>query len=363
MSGQESFWYRIRKCGHVCPYERAEVFADNSVRVPYMKKGNLAIAFAGAAGAAVAVKMLTRAATVNFDDVADKIIHAERSRFISVDGIRVHYQEFGSRQAPPMILIHGYTASAYVWRTAAPMLARAGFHVLAVDLIGFGYSEKPRWFEYSITAQTRAIERFMDRVGIGRAIIVGSSYGGAVAATLALDYPERVEKLVLVDAVINDDLQAHPILRLASIYGVGEIITPFLSDSKIFLRYRMNGTFARANRHMITEERMESIRRPLLAADGHHSLLATSRNWRACRIEHDAHLINQPTLIIWGEDDTVIPVTDGHKLHDTILHSRLVVLKDCGHVPHEERSELFCEIVSEFCRDRKGRVSSEVLND
>ncbi len=320
-----------------------------------MKKRNLAIAFAGAAGAAVAVKMLTRAATVNFDDVADKIIHAERSHFISVDGIRVHYQEFGDANDPPMILIHGYTASAYVWKTTAPLLADAGFRVIAADLIGFGYSEKPRWFEYSITAQTRMIERFMDRVGIGRAIVIGSSYGGAVAATLALDYPERVEKLVLVDAVINDDLQSHPILKLASIPGVGEVITPFLSDSKIFMRYRMNGTFARANRHMVTEERIESIRRPLFASDGHHSLLATSRNWNANRIEHDAHLINQPTLIIWGENDNVIPVTDGHKLHDAILHSNLVILKDCGHVPHEEHSEMFVQIVGEHCVSRRAR--------
>lgn len=319
-----------------------------------MKKRNLAIAFAGAAGAAVAVKMLTRAATVNFDDVADRIVHADRSRFINIDGIRVHYQEFGDAANPPMILIHGYTASVYVWKTAAPMLAREGFHVIAVDLIGFGYSEKPRWFEYSITAQTRMIERFMDRLGIGRAMIIGSSYGGAVAATLALDYPERVEKLVLVSPVINDDLQSHPILKLASIPGVGEVITPFLSDSKVFMRYRMNGTFARANRQMVTEDRIEAIRRPLFAADGHHSLLATSRNWNANRIEHDAHLIGQPTLIIWGEDDTVIPVTDGHKLHDAILHSRLVVLKDCGHVPHEECSEVFCEVVTEFCRNKNG---------
>lgn len=323
-----------------------------------MKKRNLAIAFAGAAGAAVAVKMLTRAATVNFDDVADKVTHAERSRFINVDGIRVHYQTFGSPQAPPVILIHGYTASTYVWRTAAPMLAKAGFHVIAVDLVGFGYTEKPRWFEYSITAQARIIERFMDRLGLGRSVVVGSSYGGSVAATLALDYPERVDKLVLVSPVINDRLKSHPILKLASVYGIGEAITPFLSDSQVFMRYRMNGTFARSNRHMVTDERIAAIRRPLHAADGHRSLLATSRNWNAGRIEHDAHLINQPTLLIWGEDDAVIPVTDGHKLYDEILHSRLVVLKNCGHVPHEECSEVFCEIVSEFCHDRKSKLSN-----
>ena len=93
------------------------------------------------------------------------------------------------------------------------------------------------------------------------------------------------------------------------------------------------------------------------AADAHHSLLTTSRAWRAARIEHDAHLINQPTLIIWGEDDKVIPIDDAYRLHETMLHSRLVVLKNCGHVPPEEKSDLFVDIVTQFCTDRKGHIA------
>jgi len=115
-----------------------------------MKKRNLAIAFGGAIGAAVAVKLLTRADSVNWEDVSDKVVHSEHSHFVNVDGARVHYQEFGDPSQPPMILIHGYTASLYVWKTSAPMLADAGFHVIAVDLLGFGYSEKPSWFDYTI---------------------------------------------------------------------------------------------------------------------------------------------------------------------------------------------------------------------
>ena len=178
-----------------------------------------------------------------------------------------------------------------------------------------------------------------------------------MAATLALDYPERVEKLVLVDTVCNDNLKNHPVLRLASIPGVGEALTPFLADSRVFQRYRMRGTLAPANHDLITDDRVESILRPLTAADAHHSLLATSRAWDACRIEEDAHLIDQPTLIIWGEDDKVIPLDDGHKLHDSILHSRFVILKNCGHVPQEEKSESFAELVAEFCRDPQGRIT------
>jgi len=313
-----------------------------------MKKRDIALAFGGAIGAAVAVKMLTRAKTVNWDDVHDFVVHSDRSRFVNVDGIRIHYQEFGDAARPTIVLIHGYTASVYVWKTAAPLLADAGFHVIAVDLVGFGYSEKPRSFPYSIDAQARIVSRFMDRLGIGRATIVGSSYGGAVAATLALDYSSRVEQLVLVDTVINDNLKKHPILRLASIPGVGEVITPFLSDSRALHRWRMRGSLA--DPALVTEERIDSIRRPLFAADGHHSLLATSRNWHAKRIGRDAHLIRQSTLIIWGEDDKVIPLRDGYELRDEITDSRLVVLKNCGHVPQEEQSALFCEQIAEFCR-------------
>jgi pimeloyl-ACP methyl ester carboxylesterase len=322
-----------------------------------MKKRNLALAIGGALASAVAVKLITRAGSVLWDDVAAKVPHADKSRFVNVDGARVHYQEFGDAAKPPVILIHGYTASVYVWKTVAPLIAGEGFHVIAIDLLGFGYSEKPRWFDYSIASQARMVSRFMDRLGIGRAVITGSSYGGAVALTLALDYPARVEKLVLVDAVCNDDVKNHPILRLVAIPGIGEIVTPFIADSKAFLRFRMQNTLARANHHMITAERIESIRRPLFAADGHHSLLATSRAWRANRIERDAHLINAPTLIIWGEDDTVIPIKNGHTLHREILNSRLVVLKDCGHIPQEEKSELFTEFVSDFCRHKKGRLA------
>lgn len=328
-----------------------------------MKKRNLALAVAGAAGAAVAVKMLTRPSTVNWERVKPFVANSENSHFINVDGARVHYQEFGDATRPPVVLIHGYTASVYVWKDAAPLLAERGFHVIAIDLIGFGYSEKPRWFDYSIQSQARMVSRFMDRLGIGRATIAGSSYGGAVAATLALYNSERVEKLVLVDAVINDALKSHPLLRLASLPGLGEVITPFVADSRSYLRLRMQGTLAPSKHHLITDDRVDSVRRPLLAADGHHSLLATSRNWSATHVERDAHLIDQPTLIVWGEQDTVIPVEDGYKLHQDILNSRFVIFKDCGHVPQEENSELFANVVAEFCHDKKGRIAEPENED
>lgn len=125
------------------------------------------------------------------------------------------------------------------------------------------------------------------------------------------------------------------------------------------MRRRMHDTLSPANHDLITDERLNSTLRPLRAADAHHSLLATSRNWHAERITRDAGLIDQPTLIIWGEDDTVIPVSDGYMLHEAILNSRLVVLKDCGHVPQEEKSEAFTELVTEFCGGKKKHLEEK----
>lgn len=326
-----------------------------------MKIRNLALGIGGAVGAIVAVKMLTRAKTVDWERVSRQVVHSENSHFAEVDGMTIHFQEFGDPSDPTLVLVHGYTASTYVWHSVAPLLAEKGFHVIAPDLVGFGFSEKPSWFDYSITSQARVVVRLMNVLGIGRATLIGSSYGGAIGSTIALDYAERVEKLILVDAVCNDDILAHPLLKLAAVSGIGEIFTSFFLDSKAFHRTRMKNTLAPANHHLITDERVESVHRPLAAKDAHHSVLATSRSWDACRIQDDAQYINQPTLIIWGDQDTVIPIQNGEKLFQTILNSRFVVFKECGHVPQEEKPELFVDVVSEFCRDRKGKIHDHNL--
>lgn len=321
-----------------------------------MNKKHLALGIGGAVGGAIVWKMMTRAETVSFEEFEEHIHHAEHSHFAEVDGATVHYQEFGLPENPTLILIHGYTASTYVWKSVAPMLAENGFHVIAVDLLGFGYSEKPGWFDYTLESQARMIMRLMNVLGIGRATLVGSSYGGAVASFLTLDYPERVEKLVLVSAVSNDNAKNHPILRMVEVPGLGEIMTPFLLDLKPLLKFRMNNTFAPDNSHLITQERLDSVHRPLSAADAHHSVLESARNWKAGRIEEDAQLIDQPTLLVWGENDVVIPVHNGYKLQRLILNSRLVIFRKCGHLPPEEAPDNFVEVVSGFCRDRKGKI-------
>jgi pimeloyl-ACP methyl ester carboxylesterase len=323
-----------------------------------MEKKHLALGVGGVIGAAVAWKLMTREPTVEWEDAVGEIHHPEHSNFVEIDGMKVHFQEFGVTNDPVMLLIHGFTASTYVWKTVAPVFSEQGYRVIAVDLIGFGFSEKPAWFDYSIASQSRMILRFMNRLGIGKATLVGSSFGGAVSSWFTLDNPERVEKLVLAGSVINDRPMANPLMKIVRQPALGEAVGPFLIDSNKFLRFRQQGTLDPSNHDLITEERVRSIMRPLKAADAHHSVLTTIRNWDADRIEQDSHLIDCPTLLVWGDNDTVIPKVNGEKLYDRILNSRFVVFKNCGHVPMEEKPDLFAELVTEFCKDSAGRLEA-----
>ena len=182
-----------------------------------MKKRYLLAGATGLVAGAVATKLLTRPREVSWPDSINFIYHAEHSWFTTVDGARIHYQEAGDEHAPPILLIHGFISSTLIWDEVFLPLAQGGFRVVALDLPGYGYSDKPRHAEYTIESQARAVIGLMDRLGIEQAALVGASYGGAVAAAIALDHPERVSRLVLVGAVSSDEPKKKFLLRLVQL--------------------------------------------------------------------------------------------------------------------------------------------------
>jgi pimeloyl-ACP methyl ester carboxylesterase len=315
-----------------------------------MKKRYIIGGATAVAGGALALKLLTRPRDVEWGEHRERLHHAERSRFVEIEGVRVHYQEAGDVGAPAVVLIHGFCASNFVWNDALVPLAEAGFRVVAPDLVGFGFSGKPGGGEYTIEAQARILVGLLDALGIERAALVGSSYGGAVTAVCALDYPERVGRLVLVGAVSNDEITRRPLLRLAATPVVGELLAPVMLDARRFMKNRLRKTYAAANGHLIDFARITAHQRPLRASATHRAILRTLRNWRAARIEHEAARITQPTLLVWGAHDRDVPLRYGERLHELVAHSRLFVFPACGHLPQEERPREFVSLVAEFCR-------------
>ena len=304
---------------------------------------------AGAATVAIAGKLLLRPRDADWHKCRDVVFHSECSNFIDVDGIRVHYQEAGDEHAPALVLIHGFASSTLVWSNVFLRFAEAGYRVIALDMLGYGYSAKPRNGAYTIAGQAKLLTRLLDALGIPRAIFVGSSYGGAVAATCALDYPDRVEKLILVGTVNNNRPLNFTLMRVFGSPLFGDVVSPLLIGSRRLLRRRMKTVYDR-HAWVLDERRVDARHLPLRAAGTQRAIIRTVRGWDAERISRDAHLITQPTLLLWGENDREIPLADGERLHSEIPGSRLIIFQECGHLPHEEFPEAFTNVVIDFCK-------------
>ncbi|HEX7333519.1 MAG TPA: alpha/beta hydrolase [Pyrinomonadaceae bacterium] len=306
---------------------------------------------AGATTLVIAGKLLLRPRDADWNKCRDVVFHSDCSRFIDVDGVRVHYQEAGDENGPALVLIHGFASSTLVWSKVFLKLAEAGYRVIALDLLGYGYSAKPRNGEYTIAGQAKLLTRLLDCLGIPRAIFVGSSYGGAVAATCALDHPDRVEKLILVGTVNNNRPLEFTLMRLFGSPLFGDVVSPLLIGSRRLLRRRMKRVYDR-HAWVMDERRVDARHLPLRAAGTQRAIIRTVRGWDAERISRDAHLITQPALLIWGENDREIPLADGERLHEEIPGSRLIVFLECGHLPHEEYPETFTNVVIDFCQTK-----------
>jgi pimeloyl-ACP methyl ester carboxylesterase len=300
------------------------------------------------AGAAVAAKLWLRPRDVEWATNRDVVFNAEYSRFAEIDSVPVHYQEAGDSSAQPLLLIHGFAASNLVWSKVLLQLSEAGFRVIAPDLLGYGYSGKPRHLDYTIASQAKMVIGLLEQLGIARVCVVGSSYGGAVAATIALDHPELVQNLVLVGAVTNNKPTRYLLMRLFGSPIIGDILSPLVVGSRRLLRMRMKRVY---DRHAweLDERRVQARHLPLATRGTHRAIIRTVRRWDAERISRDAHLLTQPTLIVWGDKDREVPLADGERLQQEISNSRLFVFRACGHLPHEEYPAEFAKLVSEFC--------------
>jgi len=303
------------------------------------------------ATAAVAAKLLLRPRDADWSRNRHVVFHSDHSRFVDIDGVRMHYQEAGDLASPALVLIHGFASSTLVWSKVFLELADSGFRVIALDLLGYGYSGKPRNGQYTIAGQASLVMQLLDTLRIKRVHIVGSSYGGAVAATCALDYPNRVDKLILVAPVNNNRPLAFKLMKMFGAPVFGDVVSPLLIGSRRLLRMRMKRVYDRHS-WVLDERRVDARHQPLRASGTQRAIIRTVRSWDAERISRDARLIRQPTMLLWGDNDIEIPLADGERLHREIPSSRLIVFLNCGHLPHEEYPEAFAQIVTDFCFGR-----------
>lgn len=138
------------------------------------------------------------------------------------------------------------------------------------------------------------------------------------------------------------------LMRLFGSPIIGDILSPLVVGSRRLLRMRMKRVY---DRHAweLDERRVQARHLPLATRGTHRAIIRTVRRWDAERVSREAHLLKQPTLIVWGDTDREVPLTDGERLRQEIPDSRLIVFRDCGHLPHEEYPAEFTKLVAEFC--------------
>jgi pimeloyl-ACP methyl ester carboxylesterase len=272
--------------------------------------------------------------------------------FIEIDGETLYYVHApGSGET--VVLIHGFGGSTVTWASLVPALAAAGYDVYAIDLLGFGLSEKGWRYDYSHAAQARRVVQFMDARGIDRADIVGHSMGGDVAAYIALNYPERVNRLVLVSAAIlvGDTRLSVPQFVLD---------VSFLRQwARLVMRHVLAPEFeglllgASYDDAMITPEIEAGYRRALNTPDWDLGLLGIMRDMNRSTLPAPLSDIQAPTLILWGTEDTWVSPQDGVRLEQMIPDATRVELARAGHLPMHEVPEAFnAELVAFLDRER-----------
>jgi pimeloyl-ACP methyl ester carboxylesterase len=260
-----------------------------------------------------------------------------QSKYVEAGGYRMHYFEaLPPKGTPgtPLLLVHGLGARGEDWRAMIPALAAKGFHVYAPDLLGYGRSVRPD-VSYSIATEETAVMQFMQAVGLTRADVGGWSMGGWVAMKLALDHPELVDRLVVYDSAgiyfpptFGADLfvptDGAGVKRLVTILSPHPRQMPDFVTKAVLRKFADNGWVI--NRSMAS--------------------MTSGRDLLDFRL----HGMQRPTLVVWGSQDELIPLSTGKKIHELIQGSVLNVVEGCGHLAPLECSRRVVDGTVDFLR-------------
>jgi pimeloyl-ACP methyl ester carboxylesterase len=257
--------------------------------------------------------------------------------YVEVNGLNIAYCAQG--EGEPVLFLHGWPTYSYLWRQQLPALAGEGFRACALDLPGFGDSDKPPDVSYTLDFQTATLEGFLDAMDIARTALVCHDIGGPIGLLFAVRHPERLSRLVVMDTTPYTDVP--PVVRLMMlginhVPGVGRAMV-----SRRGLRLLLNmGT---AGRGVITDAVLEAYNRPF-TGDGQARkvLLHTFTDFDLPALQEavdNYKRITCPTLILWGEKDPTAPLSLARRLRADIVGAQLETIPNCGHFLSEDKPQ------------------------
>jgi pimeloyl-ACP methyl ester carboxylesterase len=245
----------------------------------------------------------------------------------------------------PIVLLHGFDSSVLEFRRILPLLATEN-ETWAVDLLGFGFTERLAGIPFSPAAIKTHLYYFWKTYISQPVILVGASMGGAAAIDFTLSYPQSVQKLVLIDSA---GYKAHPNIGKFMFPPVGYLATAFLRNPQVRQRISQKAYF---------DKKWASLDAQLCAAlhlksqSWQQALIAFTKSGGYSSFGEKLSQIEQGTLILWGEFDQILGTADAYKFKTAIASSQLIWIKNCGHVPHLEQPQITAQHILEF-RDNK----------
>lgn len=271
------------------------------------------------------------------------------SRFIEINGLTVHYKITGQGE-PTFILLHGFGASLFSWREVMTPLAEYGT-VIAYDRPAFGLTERPlEWSgesPYSPQAQAALVIGLMDALNVESAILVGNSAGGTIAMQTALAHPDRVQALILVDPAVyaggGAPAWVRPLFKTPQMRRLGPLIA-----RQIQVRGPELIELAWHDPSRLTPEILAGYQKPLQAENWDKALWYLTISSQESGLAERLSELTLPALVITGDDDRIVPTEQSVRLADELPDPGLVVIPQCGHVPHEECPAEFMQAVADF---------------
>lgn len=268
------------------------------------------------------------------------------------DAVKLAIQDTG--KGKPIVLIHGLGASSFTWHKIAPELAKTN-RVIAIDLKGFGQSDKPLDDHYSIFDQAKLVEDFLRRSGLRGVTLVGHSFGGGVALAVALNQMDagnrQIEKLVLIDSVAYR--QPLPfffqLLRTPIIGELGMSLVP----PEVQMTRALEIAYHKDEK--VTKETVNQYASALHSEGGRHALYHTINSLDPDKAEEFSQRyrsLTTPALLLWCEHDKIVPLKFGKRLFNDLPDARIEVIEDCGHIPHEEQPEETLRLIQSFAANK-----------
>ncbi len=291
------------------------------------------------------------------DELTERAVRRLRvpaaSNFVPANGVRLHAVVAGPEDGPLAVLLHGFPECWYSWHHQIPLLARAGYRVVAPDQRGYNLSDKPDGVSaYGIDRVTSDVAALIRTLGRERAVIVGHDWGGAGAWRFAMDYPEMVEKLVVMNAphpaIFARELRQGWEQRLNSWY-ILFFQLPWLPET--LLTFAPRATAWRFFRGTAVREEAftDADLRVLAAAIAQPGAMTAALNWYRAALRypsaHPPRIIERPTLVVWGEEDQALSKALTYGLADWVPDLRLHYVLNCGHwVQNEAPDEVNAQL-------------------